>query len=118
MDIRVRWSCWAPASSDVKSSVPTKPARSELDQFTAADPAPGRAHPRRVRGTVAVPGQEQEARVDVAARESAGVALQLLAPAERLDLLADRVARAPELIDRGGGQVPLVVQLAEPLQRR
>src|SRR5207302_11038707 len=64
-----------------------------------ADPPPRGQHPRRIRGAVAVPGQEQKACVHVAAGERARVRLQLLAPAQRLDLFAHGVARFAELLD-------------------
>src|SRR6267378_4237632 len=70
-----------------------------------------------MRGAVPVPGQEEKARVHVAARQRARVALELLAPAQRLHLEADEVPGPLELGRRRAGQVAFLVQLAEPVQR-
>src|SRR5439155_7068591 len=82
----------------------------------AGDAPPGALHARAGRVAVAVPGQKEQARVHVRAAQRSRVGLELLAPAQRLDLLADEIARAREFLHRRPGQVPLLVQLDQPLQ--
>src|SRR4029079_18619695 len=105
----------ASAARQPSEVAPEEPGR---DLQPLLDPPPGGAHPRRVRGAVAVPGEREQAGVDVRAGERAGVALELLAPAEAFDLGADPIAGAGELLDRRLADVSLAVQLHQAVQGR
>src|SRR5438477_470058 len=122
MLMRVSRACWLPASMVVRTSVAARPpaAIATIKPFAgvelAVDASESPAHSRRGGSGVLVPGQEQQAGVDVKAAERARVAAELFAVAESLDLLADERAILGELRDRSL-EVVEIVQLQKAVER-
>src|SRR5438067_8177381 len=77
-----------------------------------------RAHPRRARLRVSVPGEEQEAGVDVGPAEGPRVAPERAVVPELLDLAPDEVAMHGEAIDRRLLEAQFATQMDEAVERR
>src|SRR5438477_602944 len=84
----------------------------------ATDSPALRARAHGVCALEAVPGKEQRHRVELLRADDADVCANPRVPCFELDVLAYRVARRTQLLDRRLADEPFVVQLQQPIARR